>query len=223
MLEWVIVGGQKPILQWRDTFLKGSGRSKTLSCLPGLINVQHPYVVVFWLSLGLGVGLRRCEQALELRVSDRVSEVGVEPVVQGALSLREVERAGFTQHFLELFDQELAVLGHKLADLSILSRVLPHAQGGRVEADLAVGLLDAPEGLLPLVQVQHSVLPDVDSVEQVFDHWVRRRLLASKFMCLGHQLAKVGEGDPAVLLKIELYKNNRDISPQIQIWSPAPI
>ena len=71
--------------------------------------------------------------------------------------------------------------------------------------------------------VQHAILADVDRVEQVFDDWVGWSLLTSQLVGLCDELAEVGEGDAAVLLKVELYRNKKkgtaalDIKSKIQI------
>ena len=54
------------------------------------------------------------------------------------------------------------------------------------------------------MQIQHSIFAHIDGIKEVLDHWVGRYLLAGKLVCLGHQLAEVGEGNAAIFLNIKL-------------------
>ena len=55
------------------------------------------------------------------------------------------------------------------------------------------------------MQVKHAVLPYVDRVEQILDHWIGGLLLSSQFVSLYDQLIEVVEGNPAVFLKVKLF------------------
>ncbi len=85
------------------------------------------------------------------------------------------------------------------------SRVLPRAQLGSPETNLAVSLLHAAESLLPLVQVKHAVLADVNGVEEVLDDRVGGDLLPGQLVGSGHQFAEVGKRNSAILLCIKLH------------------
>ena len=65
-------------------------------------------------------------------------------------------------------------------------------------------MLNAAKGLLPLVQVKHAILADIDGIKEVLDDWVGRGLLAGKLVSFCHKFAEVGESDTAVFLDIEL-------------------
>ena len=125
---------------------------------------------------------------------------------EGLLRLR-------AKSFLELIDEELAVLRHQEANALILTRVLPHVQRGGLEADLAATLLNTAEGLLPFVQVDHAIFAHIDSIEKILDDRVCRDLLSRKLMGLSDQLAKVSESDTSILLGIELniYKGGAQV------------
>ena len=66
-------------------------------------------------------------------------------------------------------------------------------------------MLYAPEGLLPLMKVDHAILTDINRVEQVLNDGVGRDFLTGELVSLGDQLAEVSECNAAILLSIELF------------------
>ena len=74
------------------------------------------------------MNLCRHEEASQLGVGDTVTEVRVEPVIQGSLALSESKglRSRVSQLLSELLLDDLAVLGHKGANLLELAGVFPH-------------------------------------------------------------------------------------------------
>ena len=176
-----------------------------------LINVKHANVVVLGLRLRLLVDHGRGKEASQLGVRDGVSKVRIEPLIERLLALSKRERLLRLRadHFLEFIDEELAVFGHQEADAFELTRVLPHVQRGRLKADLAAALVNASKRLLPLMQVKHTVLSNIDGVEEVLDDRVSGDFLPRKLVSFRHELAEVSKGNAAILFGVELYAQKR--------------
>ena len=66
------------------------------------------------------------------------------------------------------------------------------------------------KGLLPFVQVYHSILSNVDRVEQVLDDGVGRSFLSSKLVDLVDKLDELSEGDAAGFLDVELHSGYKE-------------
>ena len=176
-----------------------------------LINVKHANVVILGLRLRLLVDHRGGEEASQLSVRDGIAKVRIEPLIQCLLALGKCERLLCLRadHLLEFIDEEFAVFGHQEANAFKLTRVLPHVQRGRLKADLAAALVNASKCLLPLMQVKHTILSNIDGVEEVLDDRVCGDFLPRELVSFRHKLAEVSEGNTAILFSVELFAQKR--------------
>ena len=67
-------------------------------------------------------------------------------------------------------------------------------------------MVNSSEGLLPLVQVDHSILSNVDRIEQVLDDGIGRGLLSCELVDLVDKLDELSERDATGLLNVKLNK-----------------
>ena len=59
------------------------------------------------------------------------------------------------------------------------------------------------------MQVKHTVLSNIDGVEEVLDDRVCGDFLPRELVSFRHELAEVSEGNTAILFSVELYAQKR--------------
>ena len=73
-----------------------------------------------------------------------------------------------------------------------------------MEGDLGGGVTNSTKCLLPLVQINHAVLPNVNCIEKILDHRVSGCLLSRELVDLGDELAEIGKGDATIFVNVKL-------------------